>query len=107
MEPDVRHMMIGANIAICAVTLVWNIDWRHYARYTSLIFRKSFETDEKRLIRSFFAFCFVGSFYNLVEVILTLRPSLNDWAWSLLYGAIIAMVYFVLFGFLRWLRPDR
>src|SRR5258708_29355954 len=102
MDNDVRHVTLGFVIALCVVTLSWNIDWRHYSNYAALIFPKSFRTDEKRAIRIFFAFCFVGSVIKLIDVVASSPPSLGDLGWSLLWTAITAVVFFAIDAILRW-----
>lgn len=106
MDPNVKHVTLGFNVAVCVITLVWNINWRHYSRYLTLVFPKSSKTPQKRAIRLFFAFCLVGSLWVTLEVILTSSRSMSDLGWSFLYGAIVLAVYFAIDVVLRWLRPD-
>ena len=106
MDLDVRHITLGFNVALCVITFAWNIYWRHYARYAALLFRKSFETPEKRTIRILFGLFLAGSLLSTIKVVVSLRPSIADLGWSIIYGAIIAIIFFAMDAFVHWLRPN-
>jgi len=106
MDPDVRHIVLGFNMAMCVVSLAWIIDWRHYSRYFALVFPGSSRTTQKRAIRFFFVLCLVGGLLGVIDSLANSSPSMSDLGWSSLYGAIVAMVFFAMDVILRWLRPN-
>ena len=106
MDVDAKHVALGSSLALCVITLAWNIHWRHYSRYLGLVFPRSLRTPQKKAIRIFFAFAFAGSLTKVFEVFVETQHNMSDLLWSSLYGAIMAVVFFAMDGILRWLRPD-
>ena len=87
------HLQLGFFLAAVAWTLAWNLDWRHYIAASNWNIRRWIRTPPPygrwwqlgyRII--FFA-CFLGSLWQLGEVIVRNRATFEDAGPSLLYGA--------------------
>lgn len=107
MDPTYATMSLGGSLSIFIVTLAWVLKWRHYSRYASVFFGKSYRTEKKTAIRIFFWVCLVGSLYGVYDVVRRFDFTLTDFGWACVYALMISSAFFGLDLVVWWITNKR
>lgn len=102
-DPVTNHMMLGFKLAIVLITVLWNIDWRHYMRYwkrSGPPYGRNWELG----FRAFFALSLAGSVWQLGGELADAPRSLRDYGAAALDGLLVLGLFLVADAFFRWRR---
>jgi hypothetical protein len=100
-NPVTNRMMLGFKLAVVFITVLWNIDWRHYMRYWK---RSGPPYGRKRELgfRIFFALSLAGSVWQLGNELAGSSRSLRDYGAAALDSLLVIGMFLVGDAFFRW-----
>ena len=92
-DPNVDRMLLGSSLAAVVISLLWNLDWRHYVRYwirrdppcSALL---------EFVFRALFLLSFFGAVFHLVQLINEKHRSGGDFE----RAALFALIWIGFFG---------
>jgi len=86
--------MLGGLAAMTLITLLWNLDWRHYRRYAPVL--------SERVFRGFVLLCFLSAAWSLIKAVIRGVGKDHRYELDLVFGALAVGIFLVLDGFQRW-----
>ena len=95
---ETQHVGAGFALMMVAVALLWNLDWRHYARYW---LGRSPSARWVRIVRIFLLLNFIGSLSNLLDQ-LHKGAFAEGLAWILLDAVLFAAIFLCCDGVFRF-----
>lgn len=96
MDFEPKDVALGATLALCVITLSWNVFWRHYTTFVVLAFPQSTNTSLVTAARLFFAFCFVGSIWNFIDVLVDVKFRWPAVGFSFLFAVGVVVIFYAL-----------
>ena len=95
-----ENAQFGFNLFVVVLTLLWNLDWKHYVRYWKR--SKPYTRRSILILRCFFAACCIVGIWNFVEYAIDFDWIAVNFGSSLLI-ALAMLLPFALFDVsVRW-----